>query len=106
MGQAYFNRQLRLKQFTIVFLSLVLVYFVFHLFVSERSISALMTLSKTQAELSITVVSLADEKLNLQDHVMRLRPDTLDVDLVEDYTIRMLGHATSGGLIIMNDQRS
>jgi len=105
MGHAYFNQKKRHKGLAIAFLSLMLIYFMFHLFVSERSIPNLLSLSAQQIKLQNQLASLDVEKAHISDHVMRLRPDNLDIDLVQDYTIRMLGHSTSSGIIVMNEQR-
>jgi hypothetical protein len=32
-----------------------------------------------------------------------LRPETLDVDLIEEYTIQMLGHHNQASMVIMDE---
>ncbi len=87
------------------FLGLMLVYLLFHLFVSERSLPSLLSLSKQQAELEIKLVDLKTERDYLKDRVVRLRPETLDPDLIEDYSIQMLGHGGGDAIILMDDAR-
>jgi cell division protein FtsB len=106
MGKGYRAQNNISKRFAIAFLSLALVYLLFHLFASERSIPNLFTLSAQQIELEQKIVLLNSEKEQLQIHVTKLQPETLDQDLVEEYAIRMLGHNTNGGMIIIQDQNS
>ena len=104
MGKGYRTRNnKRNKGFAMAFLSLMLVYLVFHLFVSERSIPNLIKLSQQEIELQSRLAQLTSEKNDLQDTVTRLHPDTLDIDLVEEYTIQMLGHNTGHSIIIVAD---
>ena len=72
----------------------------FHLFLSERSIPAWITLSQQQAQLTEQVAQLAAQRDDLKDRAVRLRPKTVDMDLVEDYAIRMLGHGHGNSIII------
>ncbi len=106
MGKGYKTQNNINKRFAIAFLSLTLVYLMFHLFASERSIPNLITLSTQQIELEQKLTLLNAEKEQLQIHVTKLQPETLYQDLVEEYAIRMLGHNTAGGLIIISDQNS
>jgi cell division protein FtsB len=84
------------------FLGLMLLYLLFHLFVSERSIPSMMQLSMQQSEMQEQLASLNIEKAQLMDRVTRLRPETLDPDMVDEYSIQMLGHGSGENIIIMN----
>ena len=84
---------------------LLLVYLLFHLFVSERSIPSMLRLSAQEQSLRIDVATLDAEKSDLMNRVTRMRPETLDPDLVEEYSIQMLGHGSGDGIIIMDDAR-
>lgn len=52
------------------------------------------------------VASLSSEQAQLLDKVVRLRPETLDSDLLEEYSIRMLGHGTSAKGVILLENKS
>lgn len=104
MGQSYFLRNKRYKQFTVGFLTLLLVYLLFHLFVSERSVTSLMSLSAQQTILEKRVAQLQQEKEELQMRVSRLRPETIDPDLLQEQAIRMLGRPDSNALILLDQQ--
>jgi len=82
------------------FLGLMVVYLSFHLFLSERSIPTYIQLSKVHDDLTVEIASLINDRDALQDRARRLRPATLDADLVEDYTIRMLGYGTPNSIIL------
>lgn len=84
------------------FLALMLLYLLFHLFVSERSIPSMMRLSLQQNSMQIELASLNAKKAELMDSVTRLRPETLDPDMVDEYSIQMLGHGSGENIIIMN----
>ena len=47
------------------------------------------------------MVILSDEYAQLSDKVVRLRPETLDPDLLAEYSIMMLGHGTAQGIILL-----
>lgn len=74
----------------------------FHLFVSERSIPSLLSLSLQESRMKTQMVILSDEYAQLSDKVVRLRPETLDPDLLDEYSIMMLGHGTAQGIILLD----
>ena len=96
------QKQQRYQTLAKIFLSLLLVYLLFHLFVSERSIPSLIQLSSQEEQLTTQLASLESQKHDLFDRVTRLRPETLDPDLVEDYSIQMLGRGVGDEMIIVN----
>ena len=104
MGRETHNFNARHRAVLTVFLSMLFIYLIFHLFVSERSIPALLSLSLQENRLQNQYAELVTNYDNLSDKVVRLRPETLDPDLVEEYSIYMLGHGTSQGLILLNEK--
>ena len=103
MGQAYFLKHKRYRQFASIFLFLLWGYLSFHLFVSERSVTSLMTLSAQEQSLSVQLSDIQSEKALLEDHVVRLRPQSLDLDLLEEQAMVMLGHVRDNSVIILDD---
>ncbi len=83
------------------FLALMLIYLIFHLFLSDRSIPAYFQTTHHYQTLVAETTSLKSQRDMLYNRVTRLRPETLDIDLIEDYTLRMLGHGVSGSIILV-----
>jgi len=104
MGQAYFIKVQRYKQFATAFLALLLVYLLFHLFVSQRSLTSLMTLSSQQQVLQTQISEIQNQKEELQDRVARLRPETIDTDLLQEQAMKMLGKSGNDTLVIIDQQ--
>ena len=50
------------------------------------------------------MVTLTTEYDSLNDRVARLRPETLDPDLLDEYSIQMLGHGSARGIILLDDK--
>jgi cell division protein FtsB len=105
MGQGYFLKRQRTKRFLTIFLFLLWGYLSFHLVVSERSVSSLMSLSAQENILDQQLAAITSEKEQIHDRVTRLRPDTLDMDLVQEQAVLMLGR-TKGDTIILLDDNS
>jgi cell division protein FtsB len=103
MGYGVTSKSKHRRQGLTLSLSLLLIYFLFHLFFSERSIPTMITLSKDQAELEITLVDTLKQRDTLLKTATGLRPETLDVDLIEEYTIQMLGHHNQASMVIMDE---
>ena len=83
---------------------MILGYLMFHLLVSERSIPSLMTLSAQEQVLDQKIATLQAEKGKLAAQVTRLRPETLDHDLLAEQAMRMLGKAPSDSVIILENR--
>jgi cell division protein FtsB len=104
MGQETYSFNTRYKTILTAFLAMLLVYLTFHLFVSERSIPSLLSLSLQEKRMETQLVTLTNDYDALKGRVIRLRPETLDADLVEEYSIQMLGHGTSQAIILLDGQ--
>ena len=102
MGHAFTLRNKRYKQFATIFLFLLWGYLSFHLFVSERSVTSYMMLSAQEQSLDNQLGTLRAEKDMLQDRVVRLRPHTLDGDLLEEQSMIMLGRVKGNSVIILD----
>lgn len=82
---------------------LLQLYFLFHLTFSERSIPSLIHLSAENEILDTKLASIDAERQKLEDRVIRMRPETLDPDLLTEQTLYMLGKA-KGNSIALSDQ--
>ncbi len=100
MNPVYLKQTHQYQLLAKAFLCLMAIYLLFHLFLSERSIPAWMTLSQQQEQLTQQVEHLKAYRDDLKDRAVRLRPATMDMDLVEDYAIFMLGHGRGNSIII------
>lgn len=102
MDITYAPQNKRHKHFATGFLALLLVYLLFHLFVSERSVTSLVTLSAQQEKLEAQLVSVQQERKNLEYKVSKLRPETMDYDLLEEESLRMLGKGHGDAIILLD----
>jgi cell division protein FtsB len=100
MNPVYLKQTHQYQLLAKAFLCLMAVYLLFHLFLSERSIPTWITLSQQQDQLTVQVAQLTQTRDKLKDRAIRLRPATMDMDLVEDYAIFMLGHGRANSIII------
>lgn len=100
------NKSYKYQMLAKAFLGLMLVYLLFYLFLSERSLPSLVFLSHQEQVLSQKLSNLKSERKNVYDRVVRLRPETLDPDLVEEYSIDMLGHRGGNTIIMLGDPRT
>lgn len=88
------------------FFAMILLYLLFHLFLSERSIPSLMILSHQESALENKLSQLQATRDDVFDRVTRLRPETLDQDLVEEYSIEMLGHKGGDSIIMLDESQT
>ena len=102
MGQVTYIFSSKHKTILNVFLGMLLVYLSFHLFVSQRSIPSLLSLSIQESRMESQISNLSQEYASLTDKVIRLRPETIDPDMVEEYSIKMLGYGSSQGIILLD----
>jgi len=106
MGSRLHNKSYQYQMLAKAFLGLMLVYLLFHLFLSERSIPSLMLLSHQENALETRLSELQSTRDDVYDRVVRLRPETLDPDLVEEYAIDMLGHRGGDTIIMLDEPRT
>lgn len=84
-------------------MALLLVYLLFHLFVSERSVTSLVSLSAQQEKLEAQLADIQKERSDLEYKVSKLRPETLDYDLLQEETLRMLGKGHNNAIILLDN---
>ncbi len=78
-------------------------YFSYHTGFGERSFMQLMTLSHDTAKLSAEYEQLHAQRLALEDKVVRLRPGTLDRDLLEERARYVLGYVRADERVIVTN---
>jgi cell division protein FtsB len=103
MGRVYEHSNKSRRQFIVVFLLLFQFYFLFHLVFSERSVPSLVNLSTQESILNKKIASLYEEHAILQDNVVRLRPETLDQDMLNEQAMRILGTASDNSVILLDN---
>ena len=86
--------QSRSHSVLIIVLLLVTAYFTYHAISGDRGYLAYIRLSQklTTVENQLTVVQ--SEKLHLEHRVQHLRPEPLDLDLLDEQARRILGYAS------------
>jgi len=78
-------------------------YFSFHAIFGERSYFKYQYLDKRVENLSFQYKSLKDERKILENKVVRLRPDSIDMDLLEEQSRTVLGFVYQSDVIILDD---
>lgn len=77
-------------------------YFGYHTVMGERSILRLMSLERKLAFVTMTYEDNRSQRLMLEDKVVRLRPGSLDPDLLEERARYVLGYTMPGEQVILN----
>ncbi len=80
----------------------LLCYFSYHALLGERSYIRLMSLERQITKVSATYDGLNGERAALEQRVVRLRPGSLDRDLLEERARYVLGLYRSDEEIILN----
>jgi cell division protein FtsB len=78
---------------TTIFFLLVLVYFAYHAISGERGFLALLQLSQKVDQMRMELDVVKAERIRLEHRVQRLHPDSLDLDLLEEQSRKILGYA-------------
>lgn len=104
MGQGYFNKRKKFKRFATVFLFLLWGYLSFHLFMSERSVTSLMSLSAQNTIIEQQLAKITAERDMIEGKVVRLRPQSLDMDLLDEQAMIMLGRVDGDSVVIVDDK--
>jgi cell division protein FtsB len=81
----------RQNLFSIVMIGLAM-YFTYHMVMGERSLIRLLSLQNKIEVSSHEHHQLADNRKSLEDKVNRLRPGSLDLDLLEERVIYTLSY--------------
>jgi cell division protein FtsB len=83
-----------------VFAAAVVAYFAYYTVQGERGLIALARLQAQEAQAKVTYVSVKADRDALQARVMSLRPDSLDIDRLDERTRTLLNDSRADELII------
>jgi cell division protein FtsB len=83
-----------------VFAASVVAYFAFYTVEGERGLIALSRLQAQEAQAETSYAAVKGNRDALQARVMSLRPDSLDVDRLDERTRTLLNDSRSDELII------
>lgn len=78
----------------------MLVYFTYHIFQGQRGVLAWIRLDKKLAEQELILNALTTEKEFLEKEAYLLRPDSLDIDLLEEKARQVLNFAHPEEVVI------
>lgn len=81
------------------------IYFTYHAAFGTRSYFRLLTLEKDTASLSTLYDDLHNQRLAIEDRVVRLRPASLDADLLEERIRLVLGYNRANEKILFFDSQ-
>ena len=84
-------RQDILKAAPLIMMGLFLTWCGYYLVLGDNSIFALKTMKLQEAQLSQNLVDVRTQREGVEAKVTRLRPDTLDWDMVEEQATMSLG---------------
>lgn len=99
------NHKLGNTGLTIFFLSLTC-YFSYHALSGERGMLALIQLTQKVDKLENELDIVRAERLHIEHKVMLMRPDSIDLDLVDEQARRSLGYASKDEIVIFTDKTS
>lgn len=88
---------------TVVFLSLIC-YFSYHTLSGERGMLALIQLTQKVDRMENELDLVRAERLSIEHKVTLMRPDSLDLDLVDEQARRSLGYANKDEIVIFTEK--
>lgn len=78
----------------------MMVYFTYHIFQGQRGVLAWIRLDKKLKEEEAILNALTQEKETLEKETYLLRPDSLDIDLLEEKARQVLNFAHPDEVVI------
>lgn len=96
------NQKLRHVLFPVVIVALT-VYFTYHIFQGQRGVLAWIKLNKKLNEQELILNDLMKEKESLEKEAYLLRPDSLDIDLLEEKARHVLNFAHPDEVVIQTN---
>lgn len=76
-------------------------YFTYHIAFGDRSWAQLQSLERETAKISIEYETLHKQRVSLESRVVRLRPGSLDPDLLEERARYVLGYVRPDESVII-----
>ncbi|MCX7352525.1 MAG: septum formation initiator family protein [Proteobacteria bacterium] len=98
------NGRLRHIVFPVVIVAMM-VYFTYHIFQGQRGVLAWIRLDKKLKEEETTLNALTQEKEQLEREAYLLRPDSLDVDLLEEKARQALNFAHPNEVVVQGTDK-
>ena len=95
------QRYLVRRNFTAIIGFCLFCYFSYNIVFGERSALRLLTLERSTAEATATYNDLHAQRTALESQVIRLRPGSLDRDLLEERARVVLGYSYPGERIVL-----
>jgi len=90
------------KQNRLLLLGLMLcAYFTYHLFYGPRSLPHLYFLQTKNVNLEQQLSEIKEKESSLEDKVVKLRPETLDPDLLKERAREMLGYVGEDEIVVI-----
>lgn len=81
----------------------MMVYFTYHIFQGQRGVLAWIRLDKKLKEEEAILNALTQEKETLEKETYLLRPDSLDIDLLEEKARQVLNFAHPDEVVIQGN---
>lgn len=82
----------------------VAAYFVFHIFTGARGAVSWARLSREVTKLESELKSLQEENSFLENKIKLLRDNNLDLDLLQEQAMNILGYANANDIIVLLPQ--
>ncbi len=97
------GRKFQFKKIMLVFFATLLVFYCLYQAINgERGISSLFYLSKQHNILKEEIEVLRTERLDIENRVNALKSESLDIDLLDEQTRRVLGYARDDETIYLD----
>jgi cell division protein FtsB len=96
------NIRLRNIFFPVVIVAMM-IYFTYHIFQGDRGVLAWIRLDKKLQEQEATLSSLSQQKEYLEREAYLLRPDSLDIDLLEEKSRQLLNFAHADEVVVQGE---
>ncbi len=97
------NKSFRFRKYImIVLLLLLLFYFAYQMMNGERGILALFDLTKKHRVLDQDIKKLENQKMLLEKNIYMLKPESLNLDLLDEQARRSLGYGKEGETVYLD----
>jgi cell division protein FtsB len=94
----------KFRQFTLISVFMVLIfYLVYHTINGERGIIAFLKLSQQVSHATDELELVRADRLHLEHRVNLMRPDSIDLDLLDEQARKILGYSNNKEAIYMID---
>ena len=103
------NRSVILKNRVILYLSFLVIFFIFiylvyFLIYGQRGLLQYFYLSKQNQEYNETLAQLNSENQHMSNRIKKLQPNTLDLDFLDEQVRKKLGLIDKNEIVIILDE--